>query len=212
MPAAVRAVLAALLAVVALAATTASAQAVLRFTINETRTSGAASDFVLRVLTGGGQLTYDCRLASFAATISGNVVTVARGAATFTGCPGATITQTEPWTTTVVTLLNLRSEIIGLRATLTIPADGLKVEIPNFGCTFYVAGTRTTLVPLSPGVPLGTLVTVPALPFTDEELSLRTMTVTARCADYGITGANTVNLRGTFGLSPAITGTLVDVP
>lgn len=212
MPGSIRAVVIGIFAMAAAALPTASAQAVLRFTINETRTAGVTTSATLRLLTAGGVLSIGCTSSAFAATVSGNVVSIANGAATFTGCSGGTIAQRTAWSATVTTLLNARSEIVGIRTVLNIPVDGLQITFPAFGCTAYAGGTRTTLQAVSPAVPLGTLVSIPAVPFSGEELGLAITTITARCLDISLNIGSRLNLIATYALTPALTGTLVDVP
>lgn len=212
MPSSIRAVVIGIFAVAAVALPTASAQAVLRFTINETRVAATATDISLRALTVGGVGTYGCRAAALAATVSGNVISIARGGATFTTCAGTTISQEAAWTATVTTLLNASNEITGVRTVLTIPVDGLKVQELAFGCTFYAGGTRTTLQAVSPAVPLGTLVSIPSLQFSGEELGFAVTTITSRCLMLGIAIGTRLNAIANYALTPALTGTLVDVP
>lgn len=119
-----------------------------------------------------------------------------------------TVTQTAAWTNRITALLNGSGQITGIQVDFVLPARGVRLDAT--GCSFYVQGTQSVLIPVSTPVTPPALVSVSSLPFGSATLGLTIRSPSGiLCGAIGISDGLASRFAGTYALSPTVSGTLL---
>lgn len=159
----------------------------------------------------GSTAVVNCVGSQIRGTVQSNGTgTIPRGNASFASCSivglgTVMFTHLADWTISTSFLLDGSGRIVGVEATLSLPAGS--AQLSAGGCTFQLTGTVVSLQSLTATTPPA-LVSINALPFTSTVLGL-TVTNASGCGGSGIANGDLARVNATYTLSSTLTGTLV---